>query len=490
MKKPNIVYICADEMRADSLHHLGNPAAITPNLDRLAEEGVSFRHAYCQNPVCVPSRCCFLTGHYSHTMGHRTIHYQQNEFEPNILKTMKKQGYEVIWAGKNHVVPLADLSEYCDVRIKEPRKIAFLPDSPEARRRSDPDISTVDLTDPYYYSYYMGLNDDYPAQQRDEYAITETIRYLRQRQKSNPQKPFFLYLCLIFPHPPYGVSSQYYGKTDRSKLPPRIPNVDNFTGKPSMLYGIWEKENMQSWNEEQWSELRGTYLDMVNAVDDWVGQLKDVLVETGEDDNTNIFFFADHGDYTGDFGIVEKTQNTFDDPVCNVPLIFRPAKDIKVTPRISEALVELTDLSATIIELSGNQFDYTQFGKSLTHLLDKEEEHREFVTCEGGRIHGETQAMENIHTITFQGYPRLGTQCEEGPQHTKAYMMRFRDFKYVKRLYEDDELYDLINDPQETVNLIHEEKYRQLISDCERRLLYFLIETGDYVPNRLDRDYA
>ncbi|MBR0137737.1 MAG: sulfatase-like hydrolase/transferase, partial [Erysipelotrichaceae bacterium] len=179
---------------------------------------------------------------------------------------------------------------------------------------------------------------------------------------------------------------------------------------------------------------------MVNAVDDLVGMIKNVLVETGEDDNTNIFFFSDHGDYTGDFGIVEKTQNTFDDPVCNVPLIFRPAKNIPVNPRVSDALVELTDLSATIIELSENEFDYTQFGKSLTHLLENEEEHREFVTCEGGRIHGETQAMENIHTITYQGYPRLGTQCEEGPQHTKAYMMRFRDFKYIKRLYEEDEL--------------------------------------------------
>ena len=73
--KPNIVWFVADQMRCDSMAHMGNPAASTPNLDALAQEGVSFTNAYCQNPVCVPSRCSFLTGWYPHTMGHRTMHY-------------------------------------------------------------------------------------------------------------------------------------------------------------------------------------------------------------------------------------------------------------------------------------------------------------------------------------------------------------------------------------------------------------------------------
>ncbi|MBR0137738.1 MAG: sulfatase-like hydrolase/transferase [Erysipelotrichaceae bacterium] len=246
MNKPNIVYICADEMRADSMHHLGNEAAITPNLDALAAEGVSFRNAYCQNPVCVPSRCCFLTGHYSHTLGHRTIHYQQNEFEPNILKTMKKQGYEVIWAGKNHVVPLDDISAYCDVRIRKSRVMPAGVKPQDMHKMMDPDKSTVDITDPYYYSYYKGEMENSFMESGDFYAVSETVKYLQERQKSNPEKPFFLYLCLVLPHPPYAISSRYYGKTDRTKLPKRIPNVNLFANKPSMLYGIWEKEHMQS----------------------------------------------------------------------------------------------------------------------------------------------------------------------------------------------------------------------------------------------------
>ena len=86
--QPNIIYFVADQLRADALHHLGNEASQTPNLDALASEGISYANAYCQNPVCVPSRCSFLTGLYPHTTGHRTIHYLQNEEAANFMTTM------------------------------------------------------------------------------------------------------------------------------------------------------------------------------------------------------------------------------------------------------------------------------------------------------------------------------------------------------------------------------------------------------------------
>ncbi len=95
-ERPNILWFVADQMRWDSMAHAGNPAAVTPNLDALAQEGVSFDSAYCQNPVCVPSRCSFLTGLYPHTLGHRTMHFMMRKEDPNILKTMKEAGYEVV----------------------------------------------------------------------------------------------------------------------------------------------------------------------------------------------------------------------------------------------------------------------------------------------------------------------------------------------------------------------------------------------------------
>ena len=113
--RSNIVWFVADQMRADSMAHLGNPAASTPNLDAMAEEGVSFADAYCQNPVCVPSRCSFLTGLYPHTLGHRTMHFMMHREDPNILKTMKEAGYEVVWIGRNDFIPGSWSKEaYCD----------------------------------------------------------------------------------------------------------------------------------------------------------------------------------------------------------------------------------------------------------------------------------------------------------------------------------------------------------------------------------------
>ena len=111
--KKNMILFVADQMRSDVMAHMGNPAAITPNLDSLAQEGVSFENAYCQNPVCVPSRNSFLTGLYPHVSGHRTMHYLQREDEPNILKEMKENGYEL---------DITDERYHHEIYLSDPRK--------------------------------------------------------------------------------------------------------------------------------------------------------------------------------------------------------------------------------------------------------------------------------------------------------------------------------------------------------------------------------
>ena len=91
MAKPNIIYFVADQMREDALHHAGCEAPSPLTLTGLLEEGVSFANAYCQNPVCVPSRCSFLTGLYPHTTGHRTMHFLQDPDEPKLFTHNEKQ---------------------------------------------------------------------------------------------------------------------------------------------------------------------------------------------------------------------------------------------------------------------------------------------------------------------------------------------------------------------------------------------------------------
>ena len=105
-KRPNIVIFNPDEMRWDTLGHMGlNPAAVTPNLDKFArEEAVSFSNAYCQNPVCVPSRCSFLTGLYPHVRGHRTMQHMLHEDESSLFSELKNAGYYVWLNDRNDLV--------------------------------------------------------------------------------------------------------------------------------------------------------------------------------------------------------------------------------------------------------------------------------------------------------------------------------------------------------------------------------------------------
>ena len=157
-----------------------------------------------------------------------------------------------------------------------------------------------------------------------------------------------------------------------------------------------------------------------------------------------------------------------------------------VKPRISKALVELLDIPATLADMAGIDLSYVQFGKSLLDSLSGNEMHKDAVFCEGGRIHGEVQCMERGHGPESPYFPRLDTQSQEGPEHTKAMMIRMDNIKYTMRLYEKDELYDLDIDPMETTNRIDDPKYAEIVVKMKQRLLEYFMATTDYVPMRRD----
>ena len=487
--RPNILYFVADQMRADTQHHLGNEASLTPNLDKFLEDGVSFRNAYCQNPVCVPSRCSFLTGLYPHTTGHRTMHYLQNPDEPNILKVMKKAGYEVIWIGRNDVVS-SDRSkaEYCDEYydgIHPENRVDFV--------RSTSNLgdfaghSAIKNFNKDMYSFYFGKVPSERAGAADVGCVKACIDYLERKKKEGNDKPFFVYCTLMFPHPPYAVDDPWYSMFDREKVKnlwPRKPFVED---KPSMLKEVADNMDLHHWDEDRWAELRAVYLAMTAKWDSQLGEVSDKLKELGFYDDTSIFVFSDHGDYTGDYDIVEKLQNCFEDDLSNIPLVIKPAKRFECQPRITEALAELVDLSATVSEMTGVELDYVQYGQSLVHVLAGDDEHRDAVFCEGGRVHGDIPSMEIGHQDPRDVYwPRINVQQKEGPQHTKATMIRMGNLKYVQRLYERDELYDLEKDPDELVNIIDDPAYASEILKMQQRMLSWYQETADFVPNRKD----
>ena len=483
--RPHIVIFNPDQWRGDVMGHLGNPAAVTPNLDTLAaSEAVSFRNAFCQNPVCTPSRCSFMSGWYPHVRGHRTMFHMMREGEPVLLKTLKDAGYFVWWGGKNDLVPAQNsYDDYCDVKYAPPEKPLPM-FGPDQSWRGEPGSDT-------YYSFYVGRLD--PPAGEDHYRDNDWTNVhgaIEQIKNAPEDRPLCIYLPLTYPHPQYAVEEPWFSITDRSKLPPRTPAPDEWKGKPSLLRGIHERQNMSGWTEDRWDELRATYYGMCSRVDHQFGMVVDALKEAGIYDDTALFFFSDHGDFTGDYGLVEKTQNTFEDCLTRVPFLVKPPEDVRVEPRTSNALVELVDFPATVFDLCNIDPEHTHFGRSLLPLVAGEtEEHRDAVFCEGGRLHGERQAMELESNQTPEGlyWPRVGLQSSEGPEHTKATMCRTREYKYVRRLYEEDELYDLGEDSREQENRIDDPALSGVLSSLKERMLTFYQQTCDVVPRDPDR---
>jgi len=485
-RQPHIVIFNPDQWRGDVLGHVGNPAAVTPHLDGVVRtDGVSFRHAFCQNPVCTPSRCSFMSGWYPHVHGHRTMFHMMRPHEPVLLRQLKEHGYFVWWGGKNDLVPgQHGYADYCQVKY-------------EAPRRTQPDFHSWDdwrgrEASDTFYSFYHGLierdDDEEYYYDRDWANVLGAIEMIEARPKD---RPLCIYLPLSYPHPPYAVEEPYYSMIDRSKLPPRIPVPEGWKGKPSLLRGIHERQNLGGWEEERWTELRATYYGMCARVDHQFGLVMEALREAGIYDDTAVFFFSDHGDFTGDYGLVEKAQNTFEDCLTRVPLVIKPPACVPVAPGVSEAMVELTDFPATVEALTGITAHHTHFGRSLVPLLTGgTEEHRDAVFCEGGRLHGETHCMELESTgnqvPTGLYWPRLSLQRSEGPEHTRAVMCRTKAHKYVRRLYELDELYDLRSDPAELHNRIEDPALAHVLAELKERLLTFFLETCDVVPHDTD----
>lgn len=493
-KKPHIVIFNPDQWRGETLGHMGNPAAVTPTLDRLArEDAVSFRNAFCQNTVCTPSRCSFMTGWYPHVRGHRTMHHMLHaeHDETHLLRLLRENGYLVWWGGKNDLVPRQDgFEQHCDIKFEASDEdlARWGHKRPELDRkwRGTPESDT-------YYSFYIGQFDTHGDSifcNGDWCNVLGAADFIRDY---DGDKPLCIYLPLSFPHPPYGVEDPWYSMIERSALPPRAPTPEGWRDKPSLLKGIWERQSLQTWTEERWAELRATYYGMCARVDHQLDLVIEALKEREIYHDTALFMFADHGDFTGDYGLVEKTQNTFEDCLSRVPFVVKPPRDIPVRPRVSDAVVELIDFTATVFDVAGIDPGYTHFGKSLRPVLTGEtDEHRDAAFCEGGRLYGEPQAMELESTASQvpEGlyWPRVGLQSQDdAPYHTKAAMCRTKTMKYVRRLYEKDELYDLVKDPLEIDNVIDDPAYADVLAQLKDRLLRWYQETCDVVPRKTDR---
>ncbi|MBR2823596.1 MAG: sulfatase-like hydrolase/transferase [Clostridia bacterium] len=486
-KKPHIIIFNPDEMRWDTMSHMGNPAAQTPFLDAFArEEAVSFSHAYCQNPVCVPSRCSFFTGLYPHVHGHRTMAHLLHPGEASLFSELKDAGYYVWMNDRNDLtagqIPGWTESHATEIYYGGQKEIGPGPVNPNLRGQPG---------GKHFYDHLGGqlkTNEQGINYNGDDEAVDAAIDRIRNRPAD---QPLCVFLGLIYPHCPYQVEEPYYSAIDRSRLPARI-RAEECTGKSRILDAIREINGLYQYTDEDWDELRAIYLGMCSKVDAQFRRLVDALKEEGIYDDCAIFFLSDHGDFAGDYGLVEKAQNTFEECLTRVPLLIKPPKGYDLDAGISDALVELVDFYATAMEMAGVEPTHTQFGRSLTPLLaDRTLPGREFVCSEGGRLPGETHCDEchlgNGKMTSPMGvyWPKQKAQTED-LAHSKGIMLRDRRYKYVSRLQGSDELYDLEQDPGERTNMIQDPALKDTVTEMRCRMLKWLEATADIVPFHRD----
>ena len=489
-KRPNIIIFNPDQMRADSLAHLGNPASHTPFLDSLAQsEAVSFRHAFCQNPVCVPSRCSFTTGLYPHVNGHRTMAHLLRPHETSIFEELKNAGYYVWMNARNDLVAgqVPGLIERHASEIYYGGGASV--DAPGG------DVPRGAPGGKEFYSHFggrLGLDENGRNYGADDEDVDAAVARIRSKPEG---QPLCLFLGLINPHPTYQVEEPYYSAVERTKLPKRV-RAEEGRGKADIEAAIRARQGMEQYTERDWDELRACYLGMCMKVDDMFRRLCDTLKEAGEYDNSAIFFFSDHGDYTGDYGITEKAQNSFEDCLTNVPLLIKPPKGFPLDPGITDSLAELVDFYATAMDFAGVRPSHTQYGRSLRPVLENRGAAvRDFVTCEGGRNPDEIHCDE-FHaggpngTLVFSPYwPRHMAQTDPDA-HAKGFMLRTRDWKLVSRVNGKDELYDLRADPKELHNVFGEAGTQAVAADLKAKQLLWLMQTADAVPFDYDERFS
>lgn len=486
-KKPNILIFNPDEMRWDTMGHMGNPAASTPRLDAFAEgEAVSFRNAYCQNPVCVPSRCSFFTGLYPHTTGHRTMGYLMREHETSLLKELKEAGYYV-WANARNDLVAGEYPGLIESHVTE----MYYGGNAEPAPGCESENPRGDRKSPAFYSFCNGkLKNDaqgknYTADDEDVDAAIERILH------PVSDKPLCMFVGLLYPHPPYNVEEPYYSAIDRTKLPHRVTAKET-SGKTAMHTRLQKFQNVAGMSEEEWDELRAIYLGMCAKVDEQFGRICDALKAAGEYDNTAIFFLSDHGDYAGDYDIVEKAQNCFEDCLTRVPLLIKPPKGMAVDPGVTDSFAELVDFYATVLEVAGVESGHSHFGRSLMPVLEnRKTEVRRQVFCEGGRLDSELHCSESVDPEVENGFcfttmwPRYAAQFD-GEAHAKGVMIRTEAWKYIYRAHGQSELYHLTEDPYELRNVVELPENESVITDLRWRILEWYQDTCDVVP--FDKD--
>lgn len=475
MKKPNILWICTDQQRADTLGCYGNTVIETPNLDRLANHGVMFERAYCQCPVCAPSRASFLTGRYPRTCRLRQNGQKIPAEEKLVTALLRDSGYVCGLSGKLHLAPCdPGLFPGTESRTDDGYSVFYWSHHP------NPDWGVNEYTlwlqnkgmeyktQPYCGSAYVeaGMPEEY---HHSTFCTEKAAAFIKTQSGSTA--PWLFSVNFFDPHhsfdPPEELTKKYAEKFGKKRFQRFLWDEKGRTSYQKLDHaGAYNMEGHFPYDAMEDKEhilVQAAYAAMVELIDHNVGKLISALEESGQLNNTVIIFTSDHGEMLGDHGIYLKGPYFYEELI-RVPLIFSCPGMIRENVRAS-ALTELVDIAPTLMEMAGLVPDPGMQGISLKNLLTNppaEDHVRESVYC------------EYYNSMPWHKKPQAqATMVSDG----KYKLVRYHSSG-------EGELYNLQKDPKELVNLWDSEKERDVKLEMIIKLADRMAWTMDPLPQR------
>ena len=415
---PNILFVMADQMSALATSVYGHPVVRTPHLDALAAEGTVFRNAYCNSPLCGPSRLSMMAGRLPSRIGAYDNAAEFPATVPTFAHYLRRLGYRTCLSGKMHFVGPDQLHGFEERLTTDiyPADFAWTPDwsDPDAAVRFQ-DMTNVLQAGPCARSLQIDYDDEVEYQ---------AIRWIYDRARDEEDRPFLLTVSFTSPHDPYMALPEFWDlyETERIDLPAvgRLPDnrLDAHSRRLFRHYGIDRTEM----GEAEIRRARHGYYASISYVDAKLGALRRALERSGQADRTVVVFTSDHGDMMGERGLWYK--KCFFEWALRVPLIVAaPA-----TPdRTVEAPVSLLDLLPTFLDLAGG-------------------DGADILSAEGDSLWPAVGGDEPAARTVAAEYLAEGVS-------EPVFMLRDERYKFIYAASDPPVLFDLHADPQELTDL-------------------------------------
>ncbi|WP_340537734.1 sulfatase-like hydrolase/transferase [Nocardioides sp. GXZ039] len=434
VRRPNILLVMADEHAPMFSGAYGHHLVQTPNLDQLAEDGVTFDAAYCNSPICAPSRMSLLTGRLPHEIGAFDLASELPADEVTYAHVLRAAGYDAVLAGKQHFVGADQLHGFRE-------QLSFDVHEGEHPLHGWPDDVAED---DYVWQHPL---DAGPGTSRiveaDEATETAAIEYLHERAAEGG-RPWMLCASFVAPHWPYRAPEPWWGMYDPDDVDVPVFTEEEARKQHPAISRLRERLGVASYDERDVRRARAAYFAMISQLDDRIGNLRRTLVETGQDQDTVVIYTSDHGGMLGEHGLWRK-MNFYEHSV-RVPLIVAGAGGSQAGSRVARN-VSLVDVAATIADLAGTAFPCPIAGTSLRPLLQADE-----------------PASVKWDDCVFSEYLAHGVA-------RPVAMLRDGDYKLIHYTGEPSQLFDVRADPGELNDLARSPDHRDVLRRLRRRLL-------------------